>query len=237
MEDQKEMKKSSAVDRVVNELIDRIVRGDLKPGSKIPTEPELATECSVGRNSVREAIKQLEAFGVLYIKKADGTYIADNYNPKMLDPMVYSLILKEHDWNDFVQLRAVIDIGTLHMALRSRGTQEIVPRLKEVLSEMKEEMEKALPDLDQILELDLSFHSMISDTLHNPQLKVVNDYITRLSIPSRRKSIERWVSDHRVAFFLDLHSQIVDVIEKREVQRIEQVISAHYIYWYDINSL
>ena len=47
----------SIVDRIVDEMIDAIITRKWVPGSKIPTELELAEALSVGRNSVREAIK------------------------------------------------------------------------------------------------------------------------------------------------------------------------------------
>ena len=32
-------------------------------------------------------MKRLQAYGILYIKRADGTFVSENYNQKMLDPM------------------------------------------------------------------------------------------------------------------------------------------------------
>ena len=59
----------SVVDAVKDWIIDQLIKGNLKPGSKLPTEAELCTNLSASRNSVREAIKQLEAYGVVYIKR------------------------------------------------------------------------------------------------------------------------------------------------------------------------
>lgn len=224
-------KKVSAVDHVVGEIIDSIISGELKPGDRMPTEPELSRKYHVGRNSVREAIKQLEAFGILYIRRADGTYITDSYDGRMLDPMLYSLILREHDWKDFVQLRAVIDIGTLHVALRDSNVTAIVPVLRRILEAMQEECDREQPDINRLLEMDFRFHNTIAGSINNPQINTVNDYITRLSMPSRRQSIEKWIRDGKAETFIELHREIVDVIEKRDVSRIEQVIEAHYIYW------
>ena len=59
--------KKSAVDLVVDRITNEIISGELQPGDRLPTEPELSAKYGVGRNSVREAIKQLQAFGILYI--------------------------------------------------------------------------------------------------------------------------------------------------------------------------
>ena len=64
METKSFMKKSlankSVVERVVDQITNAIINGELLPGDKLPTEPELCETFNVGRNSVREAIKILE---------------------------------------------------------------------------------------------------------------------------------------------------------------------------------
>ena len=45
---------------------------------------------------MREAIKILEAYGVVYIKRAEGTFVNDTYNHKMLDPMLYGILLDKN---------------------------------------------------------------------------------------------------------------------------------------------
>ena len=102
----------SVVDAVKDWIIDQLIKGNLKPGSKLPTEAELCTNLSASRNSVREAIKQLEAYGVVYIKRAEGTFVTDSFKPKMLSPVLYSLILQNNRWENFVDLRRTIFTGT-----------------------------------------------------------------------------------------------------------------------------
>ena len=72
-------KQASVVERVIDGIISSIINGEFQPGDRLPTEPELCKQYNAGRNSVREAIKQLQAYGVVYIRRADGTYICDSY--------------------------------------------------------------------------------------------------------------------------------------------------------------
>lgn len=223
--------KPSAVDYVVECITNEIINGELHPGDRLLTEPELSAKYKVGRNSVREAIKQLQAFGVLYIKRADGTFVKDSYAPPMLNPMLYSLILKKRDWSDFVQLRAVIDIGTLHVALRNEDVVEVVPRLRELIRQTEEEMRKPEPSVERILELDLEFHNEIAKTIHNPQIDTITSEIVKLTVPSRRETTEHWIRSGQMERFVELHSQIADVIEARDMSRIDQVVTDHYVLW------
>ena len=227
----KREQRESAVDVVANGIIQSIVEETLRPGDRIPTEPELAERYHVGRNSVREAIKQLQAFGILNIRRADGTYVAEGSSQKMLNPLLYSLILQNRDWADFVQLREVIEIGVLHVAMEDPGIHAIVPGLSDCVTAMQKAAELSPPDVERILEQDLAFHLAVTDATHNPQVTTVYEYITRISVPSRRTSIEKWIADQNMDLFLDLHRQIVRVIEEGDTASIERVIRAHYVYW------
>ena len=58
-------KKQSAVDIVINRIVDDVLTGRYKPGDKLPTEMQLAEMMSMSKNTVREAIKILVAYGAV----------------------------------------------------------------------------------------------------------------------------------------------------------------------------
>ena len=131
----------SVVERIVDQITNAIINGELKPGDKIPTEPELCETFNVGRNSVREAIKILEAYGVVEIRRADGTYIRQEYNYKMLYPILYGIILQKDSKQQLIELRKVIDLGILQEAMKQMGDQEF-EELGIEIRNMEEEIKK-----------------------------------------------------------------------------------------------
>ena len=230
---EREEKQASVVERVIDGIITSIINGEFQPGDRLPTEPELCKQYNAGRNSVREAIKQLQAYGVVYIRRADGTYICDSYDQKMLDPMLYNIILHKNDWRDFVTLRAVMDIGTLHLALTLPNVEDCVPELERLVEAMAEEMEGPEPSKERVMELDTRFHALIAQTTHNPQIASVTEYITRLTVPSRMETVERVLRGGAadIRYFVELHRQIVSLIASKDAARIVEVVKNHYIYW------
>lgn len=134
----------SVVERITDQITNAIINGELKPGDKIPTEVELCESFGVGRNSVREAIKILEAYGVLEIKRADGTYIRQEYDDKMLYPILYGIILQKDSKEQIVELRKVIDVGIFQEAIK-RMTEEDFKQLEEELLRMEEKINKKIP--------------------------------------------------------------------------------------------
>jgi GntR family transcriptional regulator len=69
--------RSSLRFRLADVLRDRIVDGDLSPGDRLPSEPDLAKVLGVSRASVRAAITVLEEDGFVRRRRGSGTYIAN----------------------------------------------------------------------------------------------------------------------------------------------------------------
>lgn len=222
---------NTVVDRVVNGLVNDIISGRLKPGDKLETEAELSARFGAGRNSVREAVKMLQAFGVLYIKRADGTYVANSYDSRMLDPMLYSLILQENSRKDFVDLRAMIDIGVLNVLVLRKDITNFLPGIYLTFGELTAELHTEHPDADKVNELDNRFHFEIACAAQNPMIETMVQYINRLTLPSRTETTRRVIESGNIDEFVALHREWINVIEERRVDDITKVVYDHYVYW------
>ena len=69
--------KKSLVDIVVDQLIGYILRDNMQPGDKIPTEAELIQMLGVSRSTVREAVRRLETRNILEVRQGAGTFVSD----------------------------------------------------------------------------------------------------------------------------------------------------------------
>ena len=108
---------TSIVQKVINRLTKAMINRELKAGDKIPTEMELANSFGVGRNSVREAIKVLSSFGVLEVRRPEGTFVTQGFSDKMIDPLLYGIILDESkSLESLKELREWMDWGILRLA-------------------------------------------------------------------------------------------------------------------------
>jgi len=66
---------------VQDELKQRIDRGELAAGARLPSEPELAAELQVSRATLREALRTMELQGLLWRRQGSGTFVAEH--PRM----------------------------------------------------------------------------------------------------------------------------------------------------------
>lgn len=65
------------VSRVSDDLRSRLAAGDLPPGSRLPTESELSAEFQVSRPTVRAALRELEALGLVRTQHGVGTFVTE----------------------------------------------------------------------------------------------------------------------------------------------------------------
>ncbi len=220
----------SVVERITDQITNAIINGELKPGDKIPTEVELCESFGVGRNSVREAIKILEAYGVLEIRRADGTYIRQEYDDKMLYPILYGIILQKDSKKQIVELRKVIDIGIFQEAM-NRMTKDDFRELEEELTKMEEKIHKESPSPQEMFEADVKFHSIIVGILENRLLESIGYYVDKITKSSRIVANEYILNNGHQKDFIALHRDIIEMFREKKVEKIHEIIEKHYKYW------
>ncbi len=78
MSSQLGMKSSGIADRVAAWLRDSIERGQFSAGERLPSVEQLARDLGVGRSSIREALRHLQALGMVELRHGRGTFVASS---------------------------------------------------------------------------------------------------------------------------------------------------------------
>lgn len=223
----------SVVERVISQITNAIISGELKPGDRVPTEAELSETFQVGRNSIREAIKILVSFGVIYIKRPDGTFVSESYNQKMLDPMLYGIILQKDAAEDIIELRKVIDIGILQVAM-SKLSDEQIDQIEEELQQLIGVIHKEHIKVEEVLEADIRFHMAIVKAIDNELLESMYNYVDRITIPSRTRATNLILDSSEISNFIKLHEEIILLIRNKDALKIGDIVEQHYYFWHKI---
>jgi len=232
----KPIKMKSASDVVVERLTQAIIDGDLPAGSKIPTEPELAASFHVGRNTVREAIRTLVAYGVLEIRRPEGTFVCDTFRPNAINPMIYSLIIRdESSYQDLIGLRKCIEYGTLHVIVDQGLDPEDLETLRRLAEAVDTEINAPNPDPRKICDADIDFHNAVASATRNPLIVKVNNMISKLSYGSRLKTIENCLAEGEGAYISETHFRLAKALENRSDDDVREALQYSYIYWAQLN--
>jgi DNA-binding FadR family transcriptional regulator len=219
----------SVVEQIIKRLTDALSSRELQPGQKIPTEMELCESLQVGRNSVREAIKILVTMGVLEIRRSEGTFVCKGFSSRMLDPLVYGLILEGGGSGKLIELRRIFDKGILQTAVE-KTTEENSAAIHRQLESFKEVVEST-SDENAILEADIGFHSALESVLDNPLVNKISMVINRLTYPSRILAIREFIQKGEKQELIKLHQNLVHIIDKRDSSMISPIMEEHYQYW------
>lgn len=119
-------------DQVVDSLIAMIASGELKPGDKLPPEPQLMSQFGVGRSSIREAIGALELIGLLAVRPGDGTTVKDSAS--MIESRAVGLSLLtigQGAIRELVEARAELEVSMAGFAAE-RASDEDIDAIREI---------------------------------------------------------------------------------------------------------
>ncbi len=226
----------SAVQTVVDRLTQGIINGQLMPGDRIPTENELAENFGVGRNTVREAVRTLIAYGILEIRRPEGTFVCDTFKPSGINPMLYSLILqKESSYAELIGLRKVIETGTMLLLMEQGFTQEQYDDLLHHAQSIERAVNAVPVSIEDIVREDFAFHDAIAKATGNSLIILVNDMVAKLSYGSRVKTIEERMEHGNGKYLIDTHYDLLEKIMKKDMAAMYSSLKDSYYYWKDIN--
>jgi DNA-binding FadR family transcriptional regulator len=148
----------------MNALADYIDRAGLQPGDRLPTERELAESLDVGRSTVREVIRQLQALGVAESRAGSGTYLIQTISPATIHvPLSFDTSHLRDALLKTLEVRRGLEVEASAVAALSRDADDI-ERMANTLAEM----ERVHLDKGTAGPEDLQFHLSIYDATHNP---------------------------------------------------------------------
>ena len=160
------IKRASICDLVIEEIKSAILNKEFLPGDKLPSEAELAQAYSVGRGSVREALKRLEMVGMVNIIHGKGVIVADQ--DSVQDRMRFldsSLALSAPQLQEVMEARRIIEQAAVRLAA-ARATPDQLKKMEEVV----ELMERSLEAPGEFVNHDLVFHLTLAEASGNSLL-------------------------------------------------------------------
>ena len=226
----KRIKSESVVQQIIDSLVEAMIRKELKPGDQIPTEMELAERLGVGRNSVREAIKILVYFGVLEIRRAEGTFVCEGFTDTMIDPIIYGIILdKAGSYEYLMELREIMEAGVMKLAMENAKEEEF-RNLRIQLERMRREIEIGPENVDRVFQEDNEFHSIITSMGHNPLVQKIEAVVRTLTHSMRYETVKAMVESGRGQELYEAHEKLLRILEsKDETDLNENVRNTYFV--------
>lgn len=202
----------TVVQAIIQIMTNSLLSGQLKPGDRLPPEPELARQLQVSRTALREALKMLGALGVLQARRRGGTFIATSVTEAMLNPLVFSLIIEKGSKEELLELRTLMEADAMELVI-AKGTAEDFDRLERNLVEFKALARTG--DLSAMNDKDIEFHTLILEATRNPSFIRIGKTVMQLFARPMDAAI-RGVGPERV---VASHRAVLDAMKARDLAR------------------
>lgn len=173
----REIRPKSISKVIVERIVGSILAGELVPGDKLPSEKEFAARIGVGRSSVREAVKILEALGIVEIRRADGVYVVDEYRGTMLTPHVLGIVMAGRNIADIIDFKVRIQRLVADDLMELRSSETVLSCLS-----MIEAAECDKLDSDSLVALLEEIERQLASSVQNPLVREL--YVRSVQISS-----------------------------------------------------
>ena len=228
-----ELPKGSISEIIVKRITDALISGELKPGDKIPTEVEFSEKLGVSRNAVREALKVLVAFGVLEIRRSEGTFVVEENTNKLLDPLLYGLILSEHSMEELLEVKIAVANSVLYLAILNASDEEI-RKLRGYGLEFQKIMNEVPADIEGMYQASKKFNEYLSEISKNRMLYQLDSIVRKIASFTRHKAIEVSVERNMLNALPDNYLKEVDILEARDKKAIADFMDERLKLWQEL---
>jgi GntR family transcriptional repressor for pyruvate dehydrogenase complex len=220
---------------VVQHIREQVASGAVQPGDRLPPERTLAEQLQVGRNAVREAMRNLENAGVVVLERgAKGGAFIQNVDAQKITQAVRDMVdLGSISVEDITELRIHLFDPVVRLACQ-RATESDF-RAMELLNER---LATTVGDDDPVrrMQHSLEFYhllaastknnafQMVVDSINNAVLQLVGatDYPVHLLAEARRSFIEHFRRRDAIAASAALNALLVSVKERARRGRLDQ---------------
>ncbi|SDN07999.1 FadR/GntR family transcriptional regulator [Actinacidiphila guanduensis] len=208
---------------VQDQIVDLVVDMDLDPGDALPAEPELMRTLGVSRNSVREALKGLQALGIVDIRHGYGTYVGTAALRSMAPGLLFHSRLAVRRSNpralrDIVEVRALMESGLIRRAARELSAEDLA-RLRAELDALEADGDAGRAGHDR------RFHELLYEPLGNglalQLIALFWDVYRQLEADMAKPR-----TDH--AQVVRQHRQVLQALESRDPDAAAATIGEHF---------
>jgi GntR family transcriptional repressor for pyruvate dehydrogenase complex len=213
---------------VVRQIELLILRGILRPGERLPAERDLAERLGVSRPSLREAVAELQARGLLSARAGAGIYVSQCLGSTF--PPALSRLFAAHDeaLSDYIDFRRDMEGLAAERAARF-GSDTDLKVVDAVFRKMEAAHQKRNPEDEA--GLDAEFHMAIIEASHN----VIMLHMMRSMFGLLREGVfynRQVMFKQRTtrAALLDQHRAINDALQARDPAATRAAVEAHLDY-------
>ncbi len=199
-----------------------IRQGKLVPGDRLPSERSLCERFGVSRVTVREALRVLEAGGLVEIRVGarGGAFVTTPSSERVGASLADLVTLTPMTAGEVTEARMVFELGILPLVVE-RATERDVADLRALVDKGL----RALENGSYTMSMSAEFHVRVASCTHNPAIEtLVHSFHGPLLMSLQQARVAAPLMGRRGTHE---HAELVEAIERRDAGRAREILTAH----------
>ncbi|MCI2062151.1 MAG: FadR family transcriptional regulator [Eubacteriaceae bacterium] len=213
-----------AYEKVVRYIKNKIIAGELKLGSKLPPERNIAEELGLSRNSVREGIHMLKIMGFVSSQQGAGNYVACNLEENITESLSIMFTLNKMDYMQLNDLRLALESEAFTLAV-DNITDEEITAMKGYIEKLEENISE-----EENVQWDKKIHFALADASKNMMIQSIlsslSDVFDMFMLEMRKEVLKGPDREH----LQEAHRDIVACLAARDKKGGRDAIRRHFTY-------
>lgn len=212
-----------AFEAVVDQIVQAIAEGDLRPGDRLPSERTLAWQMEVSRPTLREGVKVLSDAGVLAVRPGPGggMFVATDAIPRELLRAVHPE-LRISEVAGVLEARRLLEPRVAQLAAL-HATEADLQAMRETIELMRE----STPQHDRLFQLDQRFHMAMARATGNQTIVGLMRRLLRQLAAVRQLAM---TGPHDPEWPVRIHERTLEAIVAGDPALLDEVMDEHLAY-------
>ena len=221
---------------IVHQIREAFHSGRLKPGDRLPSERALCETFAVSRSTLREALRSLEALGMIEIRlgSAGGIFACEASVDRVSEAIEALFWFTDASPTELYEFRESFEADTAATAAR-RATDEDLALMRGAMEDMAVHASDATAPWSAIAAADVRFHEVVADATHNRVRIAVMNAIHAAFSRTAQSSLEgRDTAELRGEHIRQLQT-IFAAIESRDTEAARAAMRQHIAFFTNLD--
>jgi GntR family transcriptional repressor for pyruvate dehydrogenase complex len=215
----KPVPKTNLLARTVRALQDGILGGRHRPGTELPGEGQMAADLGVSRTLLREAMRVLEARGLVEVCSGRRPRVAEG-SPEAVSTSLDVLLRQgNHGLMQLLEVRRGLE-GEIAALAAERATPEQIEALQQCVDEIREHPGQ----YERMADADVRFHMHLADAAGNALFRVMLDPLSKVLRASCERTHQSPTGSMASA---NRHQKLLDAIKSRSPEAARKAMWTH----------
>jgi GntR family transcriptional regulator, transcriptional repressor for pyruvate dehydrogenase complex len=214
---------SNRMSEAIVQQIRALIRSEeLKPGDRLPSERDLGERMGVSRVTVREALRVLEAGGLVQIRVGarGGAFVTSPSSSTIGSGLADLIGLSPLTAAEVTEARQIVELGIIPQVVE-RATDEDIAELRA----MVKEHQAALKNGEYGMPMSAAFHVRVAACTHNSAIEMlVHSFHGPLLMSLREAQVAAPLMGHKGT---TEHRNFVEAIAERDAEKATQIMATH----------